>query len=73
MAKGSKNSLANRGKVEKYFFTYKDKEIEIVPAVFEDFENKTNYIAVQDKVQKVLILKDDGFPFEWSKVTKIKK
>ena len=47
---------------------HNDKEIEVVPA---KFIGKTvglrNYMAVQDKASKALLLDTNGVPLEWNK------
>ena len=47
---------------------HNDKEIEVVPA---KFIGKTvglrNYMAVQDKASKALLLDANGVPLEWNK------
>ena len=69
----SKNAKTNRGSNTKYVLMYKGKEIEVCPA---QFIGKTagmrNYMAVQEKSSKALLLDDEGMPLVW-KISKIEK
>ena len=64
----SKNAKTNRAATTKNVVMYNGKEVEVVPA---KFIGKTiglrNYMAVQDKASKALLLDANGVPLEWNK------
>ena len=64
----SKNAKTNRAATTKNVVMYNGKEVEVVPA---KFIGKTiglrNYMAVQDKASKALLLDTNGVPLEWNK------
>ena len=63
----SKNAKVTRGSGTKNVLSYKGKEVEVCPAkFFGKTAGMRNYMAVEDKVAKVLLLDDDGMPLIWA-------
>ena len=59
----SKNAKTNRGASTKKVLVLNGKEYEVVPALFiGKTAGKRNYMAVQDKASKTLLLDDNGMP-----------
>lgn len=66
MANVSKNAKVNRGSKTKSVIVYNGKEVEICPAMFiGKSDGKSNYIAVQNKATKELLLDQLGLPLRW--------
>jgi hypothetical protein len=66
--KVSKNAKVNRSATVKFVVMHAGKEVEVCPA---SFIGKTagmrNYMAVQEKATKLLLLDEAGMPLEWNK------
>ena len=74
MANVSKNAKTNRGAGSKYVLMYNGKEVEICPAMFiGKTAGMRNYIAVQDKGSKALLVDNEGKPLVWKITPKEKK
>ena len=66
MANVSKNAKTNRGSKSKSVIIYNGKEIEVCPVMFIGKScGASNYIAVQDKNTKELLLDNTGMPLRW--------
>ena len=73
MAPTSKNAKKKRGSGVKLIVNYNGKEVEVCPALFVGKHvGMRNYMAVQDKGAKTLLLDEKGQPLVW-KITKIEK
>lgn len=69
----SKNAKTNRGASTKVVLNYKGKEVEVCPAMFiGKSAGMRNYMAVQDKASKTLLLDDNGMPLIW-KISKVER
>jgi len=69
----SKNAKTNRGASTKTVLNYNGKEVEVCPAMFiGKTAGMRNYIAVQDKGSKALLLDEKGMPLVW-KISKIER
>ena len=63
----SKNAKTNRVATTKLVIIYEGKEVEVVPAFFiGKTAGRRNYMAVQDKASKALLLDAAGNPLEWN-------
>lgn len=59
----SKNAKTSRGSGKKSILNYKGKEVEVCPARFiGKTAGMRNYMAVEDKSSKTLLLDDKGVP-----------
>ena len=66
----SKNAKTNRTATTKNVVMYNGKEVEVVPARFIGKAiGFRNYMAVQDKASKTLLLDANGVPLEWNKAS----
>ena len=73
MAPTSKKDKKNRGSGVKLIVNYNGKEVEVCPALFiGKHVGMRNYMAVQDKNTKTLLLDEKKQPLVW-KITKIEK
>ena len=64
----SKNAKTNRTATTKNVIVHNGKEVEVVPARFiGKAVGFRNYMAVQDKASKTLLLDTNGVPLEWNK------
>jgi hypothetical protein len=64
----SKNAKTNRAATTKNVVIHNGKEVEVVPARFiGKAVGFRNYMAVQDKASKILLLDANGMPLEWNK------
>ena len=64
----SKNAKTNRAATTKNVVIHNGKEFEVVPARFiGKAVGFRNYMAVQDKASKILLLDANGMPLEWNK------
>jgi len=69
----SKNAKVDRGSNIQNILNYKGKEIEVSPVLFiGKTAGMRNYMAVQDKSSKTLLLDDNGIPLAWS-ISKIER
>lgn len=63
----SKNAKTNRAATTKLVIMHEGKEVEVAPALFVGKTNgMRNYMAVQDKASKALLLDVAGNPLEWN-------
>lgn len=66
----SKNAKTDRGSKSKSILNYNGKEIEVCPAMFigktDDKSGMKNYMAVEDKASKTLLLDKNGVPLVWA-------
>ena len=63
----SKNAKTARGAGTKNVLNYKGKEVEVCPAkFFGKTAGMKNYMAVEDKNAKTLLLDDNGMPLVWA-------
>ena len=63
----SKNAKTNRAATTKLVIMHEGKEVEVAPALFVGkTAGKRNYMAVQDKASKALLLDAAGNPLEWN-------
>ena len=70
MANVSKNAKTNRQATSKIVLLYNGKDIEVVPVKFiGNTAGMRNYIAVQDKSTKDILVDNNNIPLEWNKVT----
>ena len=68
MANVSKNAKTNRQATSKSILLYNGKEVEVVPVKFiGNTAGMRNYIAVQDKSTKAILVDSNNVPLEWNK------
>lgn len=73
MAPSSKNAKTNRGETTKNVITHGGKEVEVCAALFfGKTAGMRNYMAVQDKASKALLVDSNGVPLPW-KTAKIER
>ena len=73
MAPTSKNAKKNRGSGIKLVLEHNGKRVEVCPALFiGKTAGMRNYMAVQEKATKSLLLDSSGNPLVW-KTAKIEK
>ncbi len=64
----SKNAKTNRGATSKNVLMYKGSEVEVVPVKFiGKTAGMRDYMAVQDKSSKQILVDDNNMPLEWNK------
>ena len=69
----SKNAKTSRGSGVKVVIKYNGQETEVCPAMFiGKTAGLRNYLAVQDKNTKALLLDKNGLPLPW-KISKIER
>ena len=69
----SKNAKTNRGASTKHVLMYNGKEVEVCPAMFiGKSAGMRNYMAVQDKGSRTLLVDGEGKPLIW-KISKIER
>ena len=69
----SKNAKTARGSGIKNVLVYNGKEVEVCPAKFiGKTAGMRNYIAVQDKASKNLLVDEKGMPLIWA-ISKIER
>ncbi len=63
----SKNARTNRGATFKVFYLHNEKKTEVVPIMFYGvFLGLGNYMALQDKSSKQVLLDKNNSPIAWS-------
>ncbi len=73
MAPSSKNAKTNRGETTKNVILYNGAEVEVCPALFfGKTAGMRNYMVVQNKASKALLVDANGVPLPW-KTAKIEK
>src|SRR5574344_1437633 len=69
----SKNSKVNRSASEKVVLQYNGKDVEVAPVLFiGKTAGMRNYMAVQEKGTKKMLVDEKGMPLPW-KTSKIER
>ena len=70
----SKNAKTNRSAKEETVFNYNGTDVAVTPALFiGKTDGKRNYMALQAKKNRALLLDRDGMPISWKTATLVKR